>query len=310
MENIHDLNGSFNEAAIISGLIEKLRANYIFPELAEQICASLQNHLDAGEYADLEDRELFALALTMHMQEVCHDEHLWVRWHAEPLPVEDDPLRLNPEWQAQRRMEAEQDNYGLRRLEKLDGKVGLIEIAYFHRPEWAGNSVSEALRTLDDTQALIFDLRQCTGGYPGMVALVAGSLFKEPVHLSSIYWRDEDRMQEYWTQPGFMGERFVDKPAWVLISKTTFSAGEEFAYDLQALRRAIVVGEKTDGGAHPGASYRLHPHFEVFIPIGRTINSMTGSNWQGCGVTPDVIVDPEQALQVATSMALKSIANL
>ena len=76
---------------------------------------------------------------------------------------------------------------------------------------------------------------------------------------------------------------------------------------MQTRKRAILVGEKTDGGAHAGASYRLHSHFEVFIPIGRSINPMTGANWEGIGVTPDISIPPEQAFNMAYKMALESI---
>jgi C-terminal processing protease CtpA/Prc len=68
-----------------------------------------------------------------------------------------------------------------------------------------------------------------------------------------------------------------------------------------------VIGEKTDGGAHPGASYRLHPHFEAFIPVGRAINPLTHTNWEGSGVVPDVSVPQEQALKVAYRLTLESI---
>ena len=82
-------------AALVSTLCAKLRANYIFPEVAEQICANLEKHVQAGEYAGLDEGELLALALTIHLQEVNHDEHLWVRWHEQPLPEDDGQLRLN-----------------------------------------------------------------------------------------------------------------------------------------------------------------------------------------------------------------------
>lgn len=293
---------------IIPSLIEKLRENYIFPEMAEQICHDLQEHLRNGDYNDIHEGELFALALTMHLQELNHDEHLWVRWHEEPLPESEDQLRLDPEWQAKRNMEARLDNYGIHKLERLPGNVGLIEITYFHRPEWGGDTVAAAMNFLADTEALIFDLRQCTGGYPGMITLFSSYLFGEtPFHLSSIYWRDEDFTQQYWTLPYVPGRRFIGKLVFVLTSKVTFSGGEEFAYDLQALKRATVVGEKTDGGAHSGASYRLAPHFEAFIPIGRAINPITGTNWQGFGVIPDISIPQVQAFKAAYYLALKSI---
>ena len=296
------------QAEIIRSLMEKLKTCYIFPDVAEQICTCLQKHLEQGAYADISEGEFFALALTMHMQEVNHDEHLWVRWHAEPLPHDEGPLRLNQEWQDERRLEAKLDNYGLHKLERLPGNVGYIDIHYLHRPAWGGDTIVAAMSFLAHAQGLIIDLRQCTGGYPGMIALISSYLFgEEPVHVNSVYWRDEDITQQYWTLPYVPGKRFVDEPVYVLTSKVTFSGGEEFADILQSRQRATVIGEQTDGGAHAGASYRLHPHFEVFIPIGRSINPLTGTNWEGSGVTPDVTVPQAEAFKVAYRMALGSV---
>ncbi len=294
---------------LIRNLSEKVRANYIFPEVAEQICACLQKHLGEGDYADISEAEFLALALTLHLQEVNHDEHLWVRWHPEPLPEDDGQLSLNPEWQEERRLEARLDNSGLHKVERLPGNVGYIDIRYFHRPEWGGETAAAAMNFLADTEALIVDLRRCKGGFPAMIALICSYLFgEEPIHLSSIYWRDEDTTQEFWTQPQVPGRRFGDlRPVYILTSRITFSGGEEFAHILTSRKRATVIGEKTDGGAHPGASYRLHPHFEVFIPIGRTTNPMTGTDWEGTGVTPDIAISPEQALKAAHTLALKSV---
>ncbi len=165
---------------------------------------------------------------------------------------------------------------------------------------------------LAETSALIIDMRRCEGGYADMIALVCSYLFdEEPVHLNSIYWRDEDITQQYWTLPYVPGKGFGNKPIYVLTSKVTFSGGEEFAYILQTRKRATLIGDKTDGGAHAGASYRLDPHFEAFIPIGRTINPITATNWEGSGITPDIPVPQEQAFTAAYYMAIRSVlANL
>ncbi len=305
--NLVDLDAAVR-IEIIHKLIEKLRAYYVFPDIAEEICLSLQKHLDRGDYAETTNSRFFALVLTRDMQKVNHDQHLWVRWHSEPLPDNDDALRLDPGWQAERKMEAEQDNYGFHKVERLSGNVGYIDICYFHRPEWGGETAAAAMSFLANALALIIDLRQCSGGYPGMIALVSSYLFgSEPVHLSSIYWRDEDVTQQYWTLPQVPGQRYRDKPVYVLTSNDTFSAGEEFAYNLKSLKRARLVGKVTGGGAHPGASYRIHPHIEAFIPVGRVINPITGTNWEGVGVAPDISVSQEQAFNVAYQMALQSI---
>ena len=295
-------------AEIVQALLEKVRSCYVFPDVAEQICTGLQKHLADGDYANIMTGKFLAYALTKHLQEVNQDEHLWVRWHPEPLPDEEEALRLNQEWQDEQRQEAELDNFGFHKVERLPGNVGYIDIRYFHRVEWGGDTAVAVMNAIANTNALIIDLRQCPGGYPDMISLVSSYLFGEkPILLGSIYWHDDDTTQQYWTLPHVPGKRFSDKLVYVLISKETFSGGEAFANNLQIHQRATIIGEKTDGGAHPGTSYRLHPHFELFIPIGQAINPVTNQNWEKSGVVPDVPASPEQALNVAYKMALTSI---
>ncbi|MCA9933574.1 MAG: S41 family peptidase [Ardenticatenaceae bacterium] len=299
------MNENATHTEIVEALLEKLRRFYVFPDAAEKICINLQQHLADGDYDDLQDEEFFAYALTTHMQEICHDEHLWVRWHADPLPDEDEVLRLNEQWTVQQQHQARINNYGFHKVERLDGNIGYVDIRSFYRPEWGGDTAVSAMNFLAHTDALIFDLRQCTGGYPGMVALISSYLLGgEPQLLNTIYWRDDDTTQQYWTLPYVPGKKLDDKPLYILISKETFSGGEGFAYDMQARKRATLIGEQTDGGAHPGASYRLHPHFEVFIPIGLPTHPITGTNWEGTGVTPDIATAADQALKTAHKMAL------
>lgn len=298
------------QTEIITILLEKLQAYYVYPKMAKQINSQIQKHLEDGDYSDIKEGEFFAYALTTHMQEVSQDKHLWIRWHQEPLPDQEGALRNNRDWMEERQLEAQLDNYGFHKLERLRGNVGYIDIRKFHKTEWAGDTAVAAMNFLADMNALIIDLRHCQGGYPDMVTLISSYLFgEEPFHLGSIYWREENHIQDYWTLPYVPGKRFGDKPVYVLTSKNTFSGGEGFAYNLKTHQRATLVGERTGGGAHPGASYRLHPHFEAFIPVGYAIDLTTGENWENSGVIPDIPVHQEQALQVAYRLVLESILN-
>ena len=295
-------------AELVRRLSEEVRSNYVYPEIAEQICARLQQRLEEGAYDGITEGEFLAYALTHHLQEVNGDEHLWVRWTSESLPEHEGQLRHNAEWVAQQQLEASLDNYGLHKVERLPGTVGYLDIRHFHRPAWGGDTAVAAMNFVANTSALIVDLRGCRGGLPDMVVLILSYLFgDEPVHLNSIYWHDDDITQQFWTLPYVPGKRFGDKPVYVLTGSDTFSGAEEFAYDLQTRQRGTVVGEKTDGGAHAGAYYRLHPHFEAFIPVGRAINPVTGGNWERSGVTPDVAVPAEQALTAAYRLALAAV---
>jgi hypothetical protein len=299
------------QAEIIQSLVEKLRANYVFPDIAEQICARLQKHLDDGDYIEITEGEFFAYALTTHMQEINHDEHLWVRWHPTPLPEHVGSLLQNKEKMIEFQQKAKLDNYGFHKVARLPGNVGYIDIRYLTRPSWgSGDTAVAAMNFIANTSALIIDLRKCGGGNPGMVALLSSYLFDgEPIHINDLYWRDEGFTQQYWTLPYVPGNRFVDKPVYVLISSFTFSAGEEIAYNLKHLERATLIGESTSGGAHPGSPFRLHPHFEAFIPLGRAINPITNENWEGSGVVPDISTSPPQAFDAAYKLALESVIN-
>src|SRR5262249_36873668 len=120
-------------------------------------------------------------------------------------------------------------------------------------------------------------------------------------------WRESggERVEQWWTLPHISGKRYLDKDIYVLTSKRTFSAAEEFTYNLQALKRAIIVGETTGGGAHPGGVQMVNDHFAVWVPSGRALNPITKTNWEGTGVKPDMEVPAELALKTAHLAALK-----
>jgi tetratricopeptide (TPR) repeat protein len=156
---------------------------------------------------------------------------------------------------------------------------------------------------LANCDAVIFDLRRNGGGSPGMIRFITSWLFEEPTHLNSLYWREGDRTEEFWTQADIPGKRLAEVPAFVLTSNFTFSGGEEFTYNLQSLKRATIIGETTGGGAHPGGTVPVGERFMAFIPTGRAINPITGTNWEGTGVVPDIQVAADDALDTALPLA-------
>ena len=156
-----------------------------------------------------------------------------------------------------------------------------------------------AMAFVQNCDALVFDLRRNGGGSPGMVNFLSSHFFAEPTHLNSLWFRESDSTQDFWSLPGVPGVQRPEVPIVVLTSGDTFSGAEEFAYSLQALGRATLVGARTRGGAHPGRHIALGGPFGVFMPTGKAINPVTGTNWEGRGVIPDVEVPAEQALERA-----------
>jgi len=95
----------------------------------------------------------------------------------------------------------------------------------------------------------------------------------------------------------------------VLTAQQTFSAPESFAYELQQTRRATIVGETTGGGAHSGAWFPIDDRFSIFIPLSRYVSAVSGGDWEGSGVKPDVACDASEALQRAHHLALQEIGR-
>jgi len=144
-----------------------------------------------------------------------------------------------------------------------------------------------------------------------MVAYVASYFFPaKPVHLTDMFWRDQNRTIELWTSENVVGRRSDGQPLIILVGPSTFSAAEDFAYSMQQLKRATVVGEKTGGGAHMGRGLqRLSPLFTAFIPTGMSVNPITKRNWEAVGVEPDVTVSPDRALLEAHMLALRKLVE-
>lgn len=92
-------------------------------------------------------------------------------------------------------------------------------------------------------------------------------------------------------------------PLFLLTSQKTFSAAEWFAYDMKVRKRATIVEEPTGGGARSVDLFKLNDQLEIYIPTSRAINPITGGNWEGTGVLPDVPVPSEAALDKAMELA-------
>ena len=76
---------------------------------------------------------------------------------------------------------------------------------------------------------------------------------------------------------------------------------------MQALGRATVIGEATGGGAHPTRGFPISAAVHIGIPFARSVNPVTGTNWQGTGVVPDVAVPETQAYDTAYAKALAHV---
>lgn len=293
------------KTAVIDGAIEHMQRAYIFADVAGKMAAELRRRAASKEYDSITEPRAFAQALTEHLQAVSHDKHLRVLFEPDGLPQRTQPTA---EERARQLAEQRRRNFGFERVERLDGNVGYIDLRGFSGTPESRPAAVAAMNFIADTDALIFDLRRNGGGSPFMIGILSSYLFDEVVHLNDFYIRETDTKREFFTTAEVEGRRYgKDKPVYVLTSSRTFSAAEEFTYNLKNLKRATVVGETTGGGAHPGGVRRITDHFGIWLPNGRAINPITRTNWEGTGIEPQIKVPADDALGAAHLDALKKI---
>jgi thiol-disulfide isomerase/thioredoxin len=287
-------------ASTVEAAAACLESTYVFPEVAAKMAADVRARLAAGKYDAVRTEAALARTLTEDLRAVSNDLH---------LRVVVDPERAAAPPPPSRPADARSENYAFRRVEVLDGNVGYVRLDGFLGGPGAEKTAATALAFVSHADALIFDMRWNGGGHPAMVRYITSWLFATPTHLNDMVDRDGDVVEEFWTLEEIPGTRFAaEVPVYVLTSGNTFSGAEEFTYNLQALKRAAVVGERTGGGAHPTRMERLNERFAIGVPYLRARNPITRANWEGKGVEPDVAVAAEAALDRALAEARTVLA--
>ncbi len=292
----------------IDSLAAKINRNYVFPDVGRRIADSLEARKARGAYV-VTNQVAFAQQLKDELFELSRDKHMAVSYvpmvlrgptrvppsSPSSLPAP-SPSPSSPSLSAAPPMTPPCGYEG----KVLDGNIGYVTFSNFRDPQECGENASHAMNAIADTRALIIDLRVNGGGLAKMIGYLASYLFTSRTHLNDSWTRATGATDEWWTRDDVPGPRFGDtKPVYILTSTLTISAAEEFAYDLQALKRAIIVGEITAGAAHMTASGQIGDHLMIAIPIARPINPVTKSDWEGVGVVPDIQVPARDALLTA-----------
>jgi len=287
--------------AVVLRVRDLLADRYVYPDVGEASGEDLVERLRAGEFDDAVYPGPFAARLTAALQGVSHDKHLrvMVRPPERARLERDDPAAARADAAARARAR----NYGFEKVEHLDGNIGYVDMRYFDGSPEAKPTAAAAMNFLANADAIIFDMRRNGGGSPEMIRYVSSWFFGERTHLNSLYWRAGERTEEFWTYDEIPGVKRPDVPLFVLTSSRTFSGAEEFSYNMRTQERATLIGEVTGGGANPGGTVPIDDRFEVFIPMGAAVNPITGTNWEGVGVTPHIEVPADEALDVAIQKA-------
>lgn len=288
-------------------LADLLENTFVFPSQGKAYAAMLRRKVAAGDYAKLAHAEA-ALAMTRDLQAVAADGHLWVRMD------EDNPASAGA--QAPRNFPPVIEQAGW-----IAPEIAFIRINAFLSDEKQTADVAQFMASHADAKALIFDVRAHGGGGLAQMDVIFPWLFSEETRLVTMAIRrsvEEDQgapfapsetlrllegtqqetMREHWALPND-DPRLRDARIYVLTSGRTNSAAEHFAFAMKRTGRARLVGETTAGGNHFGGQVSLPAGLAAFVSVGRTFDPVTGQDWEGVGVAPDVASPPESALAKA-----------
>ena len=283
---------------VIHGAAQNLNEHYVDRDKARQASESLLIREKQGDYDAFTDGYAFAARLTADLHNLTQDPHLNIEYSRTSIPK--GPTAPSATAMEQYRAAVLQQNCTFERVEALPGNIGYLKLNSFPDPALCRATAEAAMAHLNGADAIIFDLRDNTGGYPDMVELMAARLFDHPVPW---YNPRATSPAQSLTHSPVAGSKLANKPVYVLTSSRTLSGAEQFTYDLKMLGRATVIGENTGGGVHAGIFHRIDDHFGIGIPEIRVPNPYGKPDWEGIGVQPDVKVKAADALQMAEKVA-------
>ena len=214
---------------VISKICTLLVNNYVFSELGSESAAYLEDQFNNGAYDDITHPKGFVKKINTDLKKIQSDKHVRVQF----ISPEQEKLQKQDPFLARLLDISEKaiDNYGLHEVKIFENNVGYINIRSFEPVDLASSKVNSVMHFLEDTDALIIDLRYNHGGNPAMVQYICSHFIEHPTHLNSFYWRRGDYIEQFWTLSNLQARNRPEVPLFILTSSNTFSAGEVEAGD-------------------------------------------------------------------------------
>jgi hypothetical protein len=289
------------KAGVLAKVADLVESRYVLADKAKGFADAFRAKGAAGAYAAILDPQAFAKAVTADLVAITGDKHLNFRVIV-PSAVGEKAVGTLHHPVRYARLRAE-ENTGYFKVEWIPPRIGVLELRRFNVFADAKPLALAAMTLLAGARALIIDVRENGGGSGDYLS---SFFLPYPTQLSGSYSRSDGVLTEAWTRGDIGMEPRLDVPVFILIGPHTFSAAESFAYDLQSRKRAVLVGEPTGGGAHSTDLFVIDDRFEIYISTGRGVSPVTGGNWEGAGVQPDIRVPVATALDAAVGAAKKA----
>jgi tetratricopeptide (TPR) repeat protein len=296
---------SLAEKSYRDGVLRKVadlvESKYVLADKAKGFADAFRAKSAAGAYDSLTEPKVFAEKVNRDLIAITGDKHTNFRVLTPSAAGEAPQSRLHHSVRYYRLRYKE--NAGFSRVDWLEPGIGYLELRRFYSFDQAKDMILAAMKLLSAARALIIDVRENGGGSGDYLS---SFFLPYPTALSGSYSREANALTEFRTRSDIGMKPRTDIPVFLLIGPRTFSAAEAFAYDMQSRKRAVLVGEPSGGGGHSVDVFRIDDRFEFYISTERGVSPVTGGNWEGTGVIPDVRASGGEIMNKALELARKA----
>ncbi len=187
------------------------------------------------------------------------------------------------------------------RFKLLPDKIAYLAVDEFE-DDGGAKLLAQHFAEAQESRGLIIDVRANGGGSSDYGYQIPGMLTDKPFATSR--WRTLDYRPAFrawggaptWFEQGastFPPDKIhaIKRPVVVLTSARTFSAAEDFAVAFDAMHRGLIVGQATGGSTGQPLFFKLPGGGSARICT-KDDSYPDGRNFEGKGVTPQVVVQP------------------
>ena len=282
------------KAAAIRAIAGYIAANYVFPEKGGQIASHIQSVHFRGEFDKAATWKEFDKMVTESLQRFSGDRHLYVKNN----PHEVRKLKLasggGTETIGNEDEKDAEGNYGISESKVLTNNIGYLKLTGIDINDRSLPLLYAAMRTVENTDALIIDLRNNGGGGSVKGAVIESYFFEENTPLLDFTGRNGVMNTD--STVSWLKEKKYSGPVYVLINQKTASAAEALAFVLQKKKRAKVVAERSAGAAYKNDWFVVND--ENYVSVSTASPNLHGTmrTWEGTGIVPDIKVKNDDAL--------------
>jgi len=285
---------------IIASHIEE---NYVLANKGLTIAEYFRNDHSNGRFYGHSTMKKLDSTLTKSLLEVSQDHHLFT-WNNLSIVEELKSTSVeNEDSDATNFFNNEAaytSNFGFQKIEILPGNIGYLALSKINISDLSLPKLTGAMAFVSDTDALIIDLRNNGGGGSTIGPVLESFFFTE--HTELLEFTSRNGKTDISATVGWLLEERYTEPLYVLINNGTASAAEAFAFALKHQNRATLIGEPSAGAAYMNTYFPVNDQFIVAISTSAPFLPGTTESWEGKGVQPHYVVDPDQALEKAVEL--------